>query len=122
VSENLTAWLADLEVGDEVAIKRWQLGRFIFERGTVERILPTQIIARRIRFKRDDGTVIGSANRSFPDRPRLVPMTDAIRDGARVAEALDVVCAMDRAAWRSLSTEALEEIAAIIERAKGGQP
>lgn len=79
-TEERTAWLASLKVGDKVAVRygRWGSGAYTIFR--IERVTSTQLVSTRqsfrpveVRFRKSDGRVIGDDGYN-----RIEPVTSEI--------------------------------------------
>lgn len=100
-------WLAGLKEGDEVALKTGSWGEPVLR--TVGRTTATLIVVDNNKYRRDTGRMVGSRGYTVA---RLLEPTAEIRDAIRRAA---LIAGIERAKWAALPTDALEQIAAIIE-------
>jgi hypothetical protein len=106
VNEEVAKWLAEVQPGDEAAIpQHWGIPNIY----TVTRVTEASVFIGSRRFRRDDGREVGSSS-SIYGRPRIVPVTDEIREEIRrdkaVRELKDIV---ERKLDGSVTTDAIEE-------------
>ncbi len=113
---NHSAWLADLKVGDAVAILSSGGNSYLSE-GKVERVTATLLVVGCTKYHRKDG-------RRVSDRygPRLInPESKAAIDLSREQGERAVVnriAAMSRHDWSKMPIESLHKVIAIIDAAK----
>lgn len=109
-------WLANMKVGEELAIEIYAFGFLTgYEKGVVTRVTETQIEVQRekgpkrtSRYRRTNGKAFGSQQRL------LVPLTEEVRLVWRREAALEVIRYVD---WGTISTEKLEVVAKACEGA-----
>lgn len=96
-----TAWLANLEAGSKVAIKRGFGGEHSI--CTVDRVTATQVVVNGIRYNRTNGYQIGSHSSYL--RPRIEEATPQRIEAAQRAWLIDQI---KNAKFEHVSTDALK--------------
>lgn len=103
--------LSDLKAGDEVVVKASGYYQ-VYERHTITRVTPTQIVIGPNRYRKSDGYRIGDGTGWGTIRAYVI--TDEIRAEIRYRE---LVNHMKGQNWNSYPVQILEEIFEILKKA-----
>lgn len=117
----MSAWNPDVKPGDKLAVLCGSQWRRWWEVLTVERVTPTQVVCGKQRFALKDGRKVG--DRWTQAQPLTGELASEIARERRADAAKTWAVMKAESAIKTLTTEQIEQVRALVERlAAGGKP